>query len=134
VPANAGEDGEWIATNYDALSQFELPGGSYDVITTVGFARRVTRAEVRSGAPTRIEVNLEAGIASVRTGTGKVIEIFERDAGNERKYVQTSYDPTLTVALNAGNYIAVVEYADGRKVEKAFSIAAGKRADVEVGR
>ena len=28
----------------------------------------------------------------------------------------------------------IVEYADGRKVEKAFAIAAGKRADVEVGR
>jgi len=136
APANAGEDGEWVATNYDALSQFELPGGSYDVVTTVGFARRVTRAEVRSGAPTRIEVNLDAGIANVRTGNGKVIEIFSaaRDASSERTYVQTSYDPTLTVALNAGNYVAVVEYADGKKVEKAFSIAAGKRADVEVGR
>ena len=135
APANAGEEGEWVATNYDALSQFELPGGSYDVVTTVGFAKRVTRADVRSGAPTRIEVNLDAGIANIRTGNGKVIEIFgaePRDA--ERKYVQTSYDPTLTVALNAGNYVAIVEYADGRKVEKAFSIAAGKRADVEVGR
>ena len=79
-----------------------------------------------------IEVNLDAGTANVRTGNGKVIEIFESAAGGERKYVQTSYDPTLTVALNAGSYVTVVEYADGRKVEKAFSIAAGKRADVEV--
>ena len=136
VPAVAGGDGEWVATNYEALSQFELPSGSYDVVTMVGFARRVTRAEVRSGAPTRIEVNLDAGVANIKTGTGKVIEIFgtERDIDNQRKYVQTSYDPTLTVALNAGSYVAVVEYADGRKVEKEFSIAAGKRADIEVGR
>jgi hypothetical protein len=48
--------------------------------------------------------------------------------------VQTSYDPTLTVALNAGSYVAVVEYADGRKAEKEFAIAAGQRADVEVRR
>jgi Ca-activated chloride channel family protein len=136
VPAAAGEDGAWVATNYDALSQFELPSGSYDVVTMVGFARRVTRAEVRSGAPTRLEVNLDAGVANIKTGAGKVIEIFgtERDINNQRKYVQTSYDPTLTVALNAGNYVAVVEYADGGKVEKEFSIAAGKRADIEVGR
>lgn len=136
VPANAGEEGEWVATNYESLSQFELPGGVYDVVASVGLAKRVTRAEVRSGAPTRIEVNLEAGLANVRTGNGKVIEIFsaERDASNQRKYVQTSYDPTLSVALNAGSYVAVVEYADGRKVEKEFAITAGRRADVEVGR
>jgi Ca-activated chloride channel homolog len=134
VPANAGEDGEWVATNYDALSQFELPGGSYDVVASVGFARRVTRAEVRSGQPTRIEVNLDAGTANIKTANGKVIEIFVAGRGAERKYVQTSYDPTLTVALNAGSYVAVVEYADGRKAEKEFAIAAGQRADVEVRR
>jgi Ca-activated chloride channel family protein len=132
APASPGGEGEWVATNYDALSQFELPSGSYDVVASVGFAKRVSRVEVRSGAPTRIEVNLEAGTANVRTGGGKVIEIFENASGGERKYVQTSYDPTLTVALNVGNYIAVVEYADGKKVEKSFAIAAGRRADVEV--
>ncbi len=134
--AGAGQEGEWIATEYAALSQFELPSGSYDVIATIGFARRTTRAEVRSGAPTQIEVNLDAGVANIKTGSGKVIEIFsaERDINNQRKYVQTSYDPALTVALNTGSYVAVVEYADGRKVEKEFSIAAGKRVDVEVSR
>jgi Ca-activated chloride channel homolog len=135
-PVGAGQEGEWMATDYAALSQFELPSGSYDVIATIGFARRTARAEVRSGAPTQIEVNLDAGVANIKTGSGKVIEIFsaERDINNQRKYVQTSYDPALTVALNTGNYVAVVEYADGRKVEKEFSIAAGKRADVEVSR
>ncbi len=135
-PVGAGQEGEWIATDYAALSQFELPSGSYDVIATIGFARRTARAEVRSGAPTQIEVNLDAGVANIKTGSGKVIEIFsaERDINNQRKYVQTSYDPALTVALNTGNYVAIVEYADGRKVEKEFSIAAGKRADVEVSR
>lgn len=136
LPAAAGENGEWIATEYGALSQFDLPSGSYDVVTSVGFAKQTTRAEVRSGAPTRIEVNLDAGVANISTGTGNVIEIFgaERDINNQRKYVQTSYGPTLMVALSAGNYVAVVEYAGGRKVEKEFSIAAGKRADVEVAR
>jgi Ca-activated chloride channel family protein len=134
VPANAGEEGEWVATNYDALSQFELPSGTYDVIASTGFAKRVTRAEVRSGAPTRIEVNLNAGIANVSTGNGKVIKIFGVTGGGERQYVQTSYDPTLTVALNAGSYVALVEYADGNKAERPFRIEAGKRADVEVRR
>jgi Ca-activated chloride channel family protein len=136
VPANAGEEGEWVATNYDSLSQFELPGGVYDVVASVGFAKRATRAEVRSGAPTRIEVNLDAGIANIRTGNGKVIEIFstERDVNNRRKYVQTSYDPTLFVTLNEGSYVAEVEYADGRKVDKEFAITAGRRAEIDTSR
>lgn len=134
APGNAGEDGEWVATNYDALSQFELPSGSYDVVASTGFAKRVTRVEVRSGAPTRVEVVLDAGIVNVRTGNGKVIEIFGVTGSGERQYVQTSYDPTLTVALNAGSYVAVVEYADGNKAERPFRIEAGKRVDVEVRR
>lgn len=134
LPSATGEAGAWVATDYAATSQFDLPSGTYDVVTSVGFARQTMRAEVRSGAPTRIEVNLNAGVANIKTGNGKVIEIFsaERDINNERKYVQTSYDPTLTVAFSAGTYVAVVEYADGSKVEKEFSIAAGKRADVDV--
>ncbi len=60
------------------------PSGSYDVIATVGYARRTTRAEVRSGAPTRIEVNLDAGVANIKTGSGKVIEIFERRARHQQ--------------------------------------------------
>ena len=35
----------------------------------------MARAEVRSGAPTRIEVNVDAGVANVRTGSGKVIRV-----------------------------------------------------------
>ena len=134
LPSATGEAGEWVATDYAVTSQFDLPSGSYEVVTSVGFAKQTTRAEVRSGAPTRIEVNLNAGVANIKTGNGKVIEIFsaERDINNQRKYVQTSYDPSLTVAFSAGTYVAVVEYADGSKVEKEFSIVAGKRADVDV--
>ena len=48
-----------------------FPSGSYDVVATVGFAKRVTRAEVRSGAPTRIEVNLDAGTPTSEPATAR---------------------------------------------------------------
>jgi Ca-activated chloride channel family protein len=133
-PKEEGEKGEWVAAAYEPLSQFEIPSGSYDVTTGVGLAKRVTRVEIRSGAPTRIDVNLDAGVAAIKTGSGKAIEIYgaERDINNERKWLQTYYDPTLNVALNAGTYVAIVEYGDGSKVEKEFSVSAGKRIEVEV--
>jgi Ca-activated chloride channel family protein len=133
-PKEDGEKGEWVAAAYEPLSQFDVPSGSYDVTTGVGLAKRVTRVEVRSGAPTRIDVNLDAGVAAIKTGNGKAIEIYgaERDINNERKWLQTFYDPTLNVALNTGSYVAIVEYGDGSKVEKEFSVAPGKRIEVEV--
>lgn len=133
-PKAEGEEGEWIATAYEPLSQFDVPSGPYDVIAGVGLARKVTRVEIHSGTPTRIDVNLNAGVAGIKTGNGKAIEIYgaERDINNERKWLQTYYDPTLNVALNAGTYVAVVEYGDGSKVEKEFAVSPGKRIEVEV--
>lgn len=129
-----GEKGEWIATEYKPLSQFDLPSGSYDIVTTVGAAKQVTRTEIKSGSPTRLDVNLNAGVLGLKTGSGKAIEIYgaDRDINNQRKYIQTSFEPDLNLALNAGSYVAVVEYADGKKVEKEFAVPAGKRVEVEV--
>lgn len=129
-----GEKGEWIATEYKPLSQFDLPSGSYDIVTTVGAAKQVTRTEIKSGLQTRLDVNLNAGVLGLKTGSGKAIEIYgaDRDINNQRKYIQTSFEPDLNLALNAGSYVAVVEYADGKKVEKEFAVPAGKRVEVEV--
>lgn len=134
LPKEDEEKGEWIATAYDPLSQFEIPSGSYDVTTSVGLAKRVTRVDIRSGAPTRIDVNLDAGVAAIKTRNGKAIEIYgaERDINNERKWLQTFYEPTLNVALNTGSYVAIVEYGDGSKVEKEFAVSPGKRVEIEV--
>jgi hypothetical protein len=50
----------------------------------------------------------------------------ERDINDERKRVSVTYDAAINVALGAGDYVAVATYADGQKVEKPFSVAAGK--------
>jgi hypothetical protein len=43
-----------------------------------------------------------------------------------------AYDQKQSVALRAGNYVAIIEYDGGSKKEQPFSIAAGKRTDVKV--
>ncbi|MDO8877426.1 MAG: VWA domain-containing protein [Pseudolabrys sp.] len=134
LPKTPDEKGEWVATTYDALSKFDLPTGSYDVVVSVGAASRTIRAEVKSGADTRLDVNIDAGVLGLKTGDGKAIEIFkaERDINNERKHIHTGYEPDLNLALNAGSYVVIVEYGPDKKVEKPFTITAGKRATVEV--
>ncbi|GKQ56029.1 VWA domain-containing protein [Bradyrhizobium sp. Ce-3] len=129
-----GDEGEKVAQEYDAESKFDLPSGSYDVTAVVGEAKGTVRAEVKSGAPTRINVNLNAGVVGIKTDGAQEIDILsaERDLNDERKRISVSYDAAYNVALGAGDYVAVAIYADGQKVEKPFSIAAGKRQTVEI--
>jgi len=134
-PKSDGEKGEWFATEYKDISRFDLPTGTYDVKVAVGAASRTVRTEIKSGGETRLDVNVNAGVLGLKTGSGKFIEIVEaeRDINNERKSVHTSFEPDVNVALNAGSYVAIVEYGPDKKVEKEFAITAGKRAEVVVG-
>ena len=128
-----GKDGEWVATIYDPLSKFDLPAGSYDVIASVGVARKTVRVEVKTGAPTRLEINLDAGVLGMKLGPGKSVEIFgtERDINNERVSFGTYFDENLNLALGAGAYVAVISGEGGESHEKEFTVTAGKRIDVD---
>src|SRR5882757_2376570 len=129
-----GDEGEKVAQEYDAESKFDLPSGSYEVTAVVGEAKGTVRAEVKSGAPTRVNVNLNAGVVGIKTDGAQEIDILgaERDLNDERKRISVNYDATYNVALSAGDYVAVAIYADGQKLEKPFSVAAGKRQTVEI--
>ncbi|WP_050626008.1 vWA domain-containing protein [Bradyrhizobium viridifuturi] len=129
-----GDEGDKVAQEYDPESKFDLPGGSYEVKVTVGEARGTASTEVKSGAPTRVTVNLNAGVVGIKTDGAQQVDIYsaERDLNDERKHVAVNYDATYNVALNAGDYVAVATFADGQKAEKPFSIAAGKRQTVEI--
>jgi Ca-activated chloride channel family protein len=129
-----GEKGEWVATTYDPVSQFDLPSGPYDINVSIGAASRTVRAQVKSGAPTELNVDLQAGVAGIVAPGAYAIEVFEaeRDINNQRRSVFNAYDQKQNLALNAGNYALVVEYDGGAKKEQPFTITAGKRTDVQV--
>lgn len=129
-----GDEGEKVAQEYDAESKFDLPSGSYDVVATVGEAKGTAHAEVKSGAPTRVNVNLNAGVVGIKTDGAQEIDIVaaERDINDERKRVSVSYETTYNVALGAGDYVAIAIYPDGQTAEKPFTVAAGKRQTVEI--
>ncbi len=130
-----GQRGEWVGTTYDPLSQFDLPAGSYDVTVAIGAAKRTARAEVRSGAPTQINVVLDAGIAGIKARGSNAVEIFsaEREIDNRRKWIGTYYDQDFSIALNAGEYFVVASFGDN-KIERPLTITPGKRTEVELKR
>jgi Ca-activated chloride channel family protein len=134
LPADGSGRGAWIATNYEPLSQFDLPTGTYDVTVGVGEARRTVRADVRSGAATRLDVAIDAGVVGAKAPSARIIEIFEaeRDINNQRKLVHTGYGAALNVALNTGSYVAVATFGGDRRVEREFSVSAGKRTEIEL--
>lgn len=125
---------EWVATLYDPLSQFDLPAGRYEVVVSIGYAKRVFPAEVKSGDTTRLNLNLEAGVAGISVPEESAVEIFsaERDINNQRAWIGTHYDAEKNIALNAGNYIVVVTTKGGKKSEYPINIAPGKRSEVRV--
>lgn len=124
----------WIATLYDELSQFDVPAGRYEVVVSVGFAKRVFPAEVKSGDTTRLNLNLDAGVLGTKVPEGSTIEIFsaERDINNQRTWIGTYYEAEHSVALNAGNYVVIITTKSDKKSEHAISVTPGKRVEISV--
>jgi len=124
----------WIATLYDPISQFDLPAGRYEVVVSVGYAKRVFPADVKSGDTTRLNLNLDAGVLGSKVPEGSTIEIFsaERDINNQRTWIGTYYEADHNVALNAGNYVVVVTTKGDKKSEHPISVTAGKRVEISV--
>lgn len=134
-PANNDtEKPEWVATDYNELSQFDLPAGNYQVVVGVGYAKRMFPVEVKSGDTTRVNFNLEAGVAGFNAPEDSTIEIFdaERDINGKRKWIGTHYDPEKSMALNAGSYLVVITTKAGKKSEHTISVVPGKRVEVSV--
>ena len=132
-PAVDGEVGETVSTNYGAGINFDLAPGPYDVVVSVGKASVLQRVEVTSGRAERVAVALNAGVVGIQAPTSAAIEIYgaERDINNQRQLIEAGYDGVVNLALPAGDYVAVAAF-EGNMIEKAFTIKAGKRTEVEI--
>ncbi|MBN9084996.1 MAG: VWA domain-containing protein [Rhizobiales bacterium] len=127
------EPGEWVATEYEPLSVFDLPTGSYDIKMTVGKAQKVQRIEIKSGQPMRLTLILEAGVLAIDAPGADKIEIVapKKDINGERKVFETFYDAKINFAFNAGDYVAIVTRGDTSK-EQPVKVTAGERNEVTI--
>jgi Ca-activated chloride channel family protein len=128
------EPGEALATTYDALSKFELPSGSYEVLVSVGQAARSFTVKVASGETTRLNAVLDAGVIALKAPGSEQLDIAraERDINGARETVISTHGGAIDTALNAGNYIAIAHTGDDKTIEKTFVIAPGKRLEIEL--
>lgn len=129
-PVATGEAGEWVATLYEPLSLADLPAGSYDVKAGTGEAHKLMRLEIVSGQEKRVTVELGAGFAALKAGSGQ-IEIGEakKTITGKRRIVSAAYHDEMSAALPAGDYVAVVT-RDGTVTETPFTVVAGERVEL----
>lgn len=134
-PAQEGEDGEWLATAYDAESKFDLPTGEYDVVVTLGEAKAKSRVRVETGRPTRVTVELGAGVLGLKAPGAEAVEVVgaEKDINGDRPHVATVYGESHNLTLPAGSYVVIATRGD-QKSEAPVTITAGKRTEAVVGR
>jgi Ca-activated chloride channel homolog len=129
----AGLDGQhqWIATKYDATSQFNLPAGKYLLVCALDYAKGQSLVELKPGETVQTKVVLDAGYLAFTPHEGYVYEIHgaNNDISGKRKYVSTDYGG-LNKAFNAGTYHAVVKNAQGETVHEAeYVVKAGERTE-----
>ncbi len=130
--ATSGEKGEWIATNYDPQSTFDLPAGTYDVVVTLGLAEAHQTVEVKAGSPTTLEINANAGFIAANASGATSYEVREGKKGidGSNKWLTTTYDPALNIAANAGSFLVRAMNGDALIGEKLIEVKAGERSEV----
>ena len=131
--AEAALDGshEWIATEYQSPSQFNMPAGKYLLVVTRDYATRSTGVEVTPGGVTKVEVNLDGGYFALTGPADATFEVYgsEKDIAGNRPLIATEFNGQFNKAFNAGTY-HVVASKDGTIVaEKDFEVKAGQRTE-----
>lgn len=134
--AEAALDGsrQHVATDYRAVSKFNVPAGRYVAVVTVDHARGEGLVDVPAGGTGKVEVNLDGGFLAIDGPDGAMIEVFaaEKDLAGNRRHIATEYRGDINLAFPAGRY-AVVLSRDGEVLaEREFEVKAGQRTEAKI--
>jgi Ca-activated chloride channel family protein len=127
---DATTPGRWIATQYDTLSAFDLPSGSYEVIARAGLAEKSRIVEIGAGEPIKVTFDLQAGFAALTASGASKIEIAaaRKSISGQRKLLDTAFGETFEKAMPAGDYVAIVTRGTNTS-EVRFTVSAGERTE-----
>jgi Ca-activated chloride channel family protein len=131
APRADGTPGDALGSGYGPEASFDLPGGAYEIVASIGAAQVTQRVEVEPGATRRMTVTLGAGITRITAAGSSAIEVFAADAGGARRSMGVGYGGTFDITLPAGAYAAVATFGD-RPVERPFTVTAGARGAVDL--
>jgi Ca-activated chloride channel family protein len=131
--AEANIDGkhDYVATSYASPAYFDVPAGKYRLVVSRDFATGSAEVEVKAGAVSKAEVNLDGGYLAITAPAGSTIEVFdaEKDISGNRKWIGVEYDGQINKAFEAGAYHAVASKDGAVLGEKGFEVKAGKRTE-----
>ncbi len=124
--------GDWINTQYNPESKFDLPAGEYVAVVKLGLAETRVAVKVDAGDSQNIKINANAGFIAVKAEGATSYEVHEGKAGLDgtNKWLTTTYDPTLNIAANAGSYLVQAFKGDAKIGEKTVEVAAGQRLEI----
>ncbi len=135
-PGIEGGDGKSVDTQYGAESKFGAPAGNYVLVATVGRATAQADVDLTSGGLTTAEIVMNAGVLGWKGGAHGLCR-SNRGQGEYRRAAQehrTQYDDEGNMAFNAGDYVLVAGFPGDVKKEFPFTIKAGERTEVVIGR
>ena len=124
--------GEWINTQYNPESKSDLPAGDYVAVVKLGLAETRVLVKVQAGKSQQVKINANAGFISAKADGATSYEVHEAKAALDgtRKWLTTTYDPTLNIAANVGSYLVQAFKGDAKIGEKTVEVAAGQRAEI----
>jgi Ca-activated chloride channel homolog len=131
-PVDGDDKPQWLNTKYDAKSEFTLPSGKYIVDVTLGLVRAQADVEVTAGQQTAITINAQAGYIAAKAegATSYVVSEGKEGIDGKRKWLTTTYDPTLNIAAGEGPYQVQAFNGDKLIGEKLVDVKAGQRAEI----
>ena len=131
-PVDGDDKPQWLNTKYDAKSEFTLPSGKYIVDVTLGLVRAQADVEVTAGQQTAITINAQAGYIAAKAegATSYVVSEGKEGIDGKRKWLTTTYDPTLNIAAGEGPYQVQAFNGDKLIGEKLIDVKAGQRAEI----
>jgi Ca-activated chloride channel family protein len=119
---------------YGAGSSFDLPGGDYVAVVTLGSASVEVPFTAKVGERVDLVAMLDAGVTAFTFGDGNTfLEVLgvTKDINGNAKSFGYSYGPNWQSTFPAGDYVAMVDFA-GTKTETPFAVKAGERLELTI--
>ena len=81
-----------------------------------------------------VTINANAGFLAVTAAgvTSFEVRVGKKDLDGSNKWLTTTYDPTLNIAANTGNYLVRAFKGDTLIGEKLVEVKAGERTEVTI--
>jgi Ca-activated chloride channel family protein len=124
-----------VSYGFGADSQFDLPAGDYVALVEMQAAVAEQPFTVKVGEFQDISVTLNAGIVAIEAPGAYGYKIYEakKNLQGDRKQVSYGFGEALQLTMNAGDYVVLTEFNDGKpEVETPFTVKPGERTEVKV--